>query len=154
MISNIHWDFLSKVVSFLRTVEQTSSLRLERARPLWPWLPQNFQANPKGHYGQLGGGPWPWLRLTRRPYIHAQILNGLLNAHSDFCVCGREPCQHATRGVPLCFVTLFLGVHGVMVRWPWTEGTANNERVHSFCWFLPNPFIQDLFLWHIPVKKL
>ena len=27
-----------------------------------------------------------------------------------------------------------------------TTGTANNERVHSFCKFLPNPFIQDLFL--------
>ena len=41
----------------------------------------------------------------------------------------------------------FLGVPGVMVGWPRTKGTASNERVHSFCGFLPNPFIQDLCLW-------
>ena len=28
-----------------------------------------------------------------------------------------------------------------------TIGTANNEWVHSFYSFLPNPFIEDLFFW-------
>ena len=41
----------------------------------------------------------------------------------------------------------FLEVHGVTVGWPRTNGTANNEQVHCFCWFLPNPFIEDLFFW-------
>ena len=45
------------------------------------------------------------------------------------------------------YTQVFLGVHGVTVRWPRTKGTAINERVHSFCGFLPNPFIQDLFVW-------
>ena len=40
----------------------------------------------------------------------------------------------------------FLGVDVVTVGWPRTKGTANNEGVHSFCGFLPNPFIQDLCL--------
>ena len=77
---------------------------------------------------------------------HAQILN----THSDFCVSGREPYQHAPCHCAAwrVYTQLFLGVHVVTVRWPRTEGTANNERVHSFCGFLPNPFIQHLFLWH------
>ena len=29
---------------------------------------------------------------------------------------------------------------------PRTKGTANNDRAHSFCGFLANPFIQHLFL--------
>ena len=29
---------------------------------------------------------------------------------------------------------------------PGQKGTASNDRVHSFCGFLPNPLIQDLFL--------
>ena len=33
------------------------------------------------------------------------IIGGLLNTHSDFCLGGREPRQHATRGVPLCCLT-------------------------------------------------
>ena len=65
--------------------------------------------------------------------------------HSDFCVCGRETCQHATRGAWLVYTQSFLGVHGVTVGWPLTKGSANNEQVHSFSWFLPNPFIQDLY---------
>ena len=32
-------------------------------------------------------------------------IGGLLNASSDFCVGGREPYQHITRGVPLCGLT-------------------------------------------------
>ena len=41
--------------------------------------------------------------------------------------CSRSPAGHAWR--------------------PGTKGTANNDRAHSFCGFLPNPFIQHLFLW-------
>ena len=70
------------------------------------------------------------------------IIGGLLNTHSDFCVCGHAWVFH--RGAWLVYMQSFLRVHGVTARWPRT----NNERVHSFCWFLPNPFIQDLFLWH------
>ena len=46
-------------------------------------------------------------------------------------------------------------------RSPWGHGSVNPDRthckqwrVHSFCWFLPNPFIQDLFLWHTSRKNL
>ena len=44
-------------------------------------------------------------------------------------------------------VYTLLGVHGVTVGWSRTNDIANNEQVHSFCWFLPNPFIEDLFFW-------
>ena len=32
--------------------------------------------------------------------LYPLIIGELLNTHSDFCVCGRETCQHATCGVP------------------------------------------------------
>ena len=73
-------------------------------------------------------------QLKRKLRVYTASDANWLNTHSDFYVCGREPYQRATR------------VHVVTVRWSRTEGTANNERVHYFCWFLPNPFIQDLFL--------
>ena len=57
------------------------------------------------------------------------------------------PCVVCHRGGWRVYTPLFLGVPGVMVGWSRTKGTANNEQVHSFCWFLPNPFIQDLCLW-------
>ena len=63
----------------------------------------------------------------------------------------RLTCIHATRGAWLVYTQSFLGVHGVTDWWPRTKGTANNERVHSFCWSLPIPFIQDPFLW--PTSK-
>ena len=53
-------------------------------------------------------------------------------------------CHHGGWRV---YTPSFLGVPGVTVGWPRTKGTASNERVHSFCGFLPNPFIQDLCLW-------
>ena len=76
-----------------------------------------------------------------------------LNAHSDIFVCfWREPLS--TRHAWCAIVALdlyivhvytqsFLRVHGAMVRWLWTKGTASNEWVYSFV----DPFIQDLFLW-------
>ena len=70
------------------------------------------------------------------------------------CVCFcRKTCKHVTRGVPShhggwrVYTPSFLGVPGVTVGLPRTKGTASNEQVHSFCGFLPNPFIQDLCLW-------
>ena len=53
-------------------------------------------------------------------------------------------CHHGDWRV---YTPSFLGVPGVMVGWPRTNSTASNERVHSFCGFLPNPFIHDLCLW-------
>ena len=55
----------------------------------------------------------------------------------------RMTCHHGDWRV---YTPSFLGVPGVTVGWPRTKGTASNERVHSFCGFLPNPFIQDLCL--------
>ena len=45
------------------------------------------------------------------------------------------------------YTHLLLGVNSTMAKWFRTIGTANNERVHSFCSFLPNPFIEDQFFW-------
>ena len=63
------------------------------------------------------------------------------------CFAGRlvKACHRGDRRV---YMLSFLGVPGVTVGWPRTKGTASNERVYSFCGFLPNPFIQDLCLWH------
>ena len=79
-----------------------------------------------------------------------------LNTHSDFCVCGRETCQHATHGVPSWRLTC---IHAIVSRSPWGSRlgglgqkalqTMNEFTLFAdFCRFLPNPFIQDLFLWH------
>ena len=57
----------------------------------------------------------------------------------------RMACHH---GGWCVYTPLFLRVPGVTVGWLRTKVTANNEWVHSFCGFLPNPFIQDLWLWH------
>ena len=40
-------------------------------------------------------------------------------------------CHHGDWRV---YTPSFLGVPGVTVGWPWTKGTANNERVLSFLW--------------------
>ena len=37
--------------------------------------------------------------------LYPLIIGGLLNTHSDFCVCDRDTCQHTTRGVPLWRLT-------------------------------------------------
>ena len=66
------------------------------------------------------------------------------------CFAGRlvnTPCVACHHGDWRVYTPSFLGVPGVTVGWPRTNGTANNERFHSFCAFLPNPFIQDLCLW-------
>ena len=74
--------------------------------------------------------------LTRIP-IFASFVGRLVNTPLVAChSCGWR-----------VYTQSYLGVHGVTVGWPQTNGTANNERVHSFCWFLPNPFIEDLFFW-------
>ena len=66
------------------------------------------------------------------------------------CFAGRfvnTPCVTCHHGDWRVYTPSFLGVPGVTVGWPRTKGTASNERVHSFCGFLPYPFIQDLCLW-------
>ena len=69
--------------------------------------------------------------------IFASFAGWLVNTpHVARCCCGWR-----------VYTQSFLGVHGVTVGWLRTNGTANNERVHSICWFLPNPFIEDLFFW-------
>ena len=73
----------------------------------------------------------------QRLCIYAKILPiNRRTSHSDFCVCGRETCQHTMHGVP---------------SWrPWGPRQKALQTMNEFtlCWFLPNPFIQDLFLWH------
>ena len=68
------------------------------------------------------------------------------------CLCfGREPCQHVTRDVPLGWLTC---IRASVSRSPWGHGSVAPDKRHCqqwtswlFCGFLPNPFIQDLFLW-------
>ena len=74
-----------------------------------------------------------------------------LNAYSNFCVFWREPCQHATHGVPSWHLTC---IHAIVSRSPWGHGSVAPDKRHCqqwmsslFCGFLPNPFIQDPFLW-------
>ena len=57
-----------------------------------------------------------------------------LNAHSNFCVFWREPCQHATHGVPSWRLTC---IHTIVSRSPWGHGLvaplqAMNELI--FLW--------------------
>ena len=94
---------------------------------------------------------WIFIKEAFNTWCLLRLLTSLHRTFEDFLRVW--PChQHTTQGVPLCCLTCR---HAIVsrspwgpVRWPQTEGTANNERVHSFCWFLPNPFMQDLFLWH------
>ena len=75
-----------------------------------------------------------------------------LNTHSDFCVFWREPCQHATHGVPSWHLTC---IHAIVSLSPWGHGSvgprqkalpAMNE--FTLLWiFCLSPFIQDPFLW-------
>ena len=45
------------------------------------------------------------------------------------------------------YTHLLLRVNSTTAKWFRTIGTANNEWVHSLCWYLPNPFIEHLFFW-------
>ena len=91
----------------------------------------------------MGGSGVMYLTCSyRMPYVHANILpidNRRTFKHAFRFLHGWPgPYQHTTRGVPLCGLTCIHAIgsreiHGVTVRWPRTEGTANNERVHSFC---------------------
>ena len=54
--------------------------------------------------------------------------------------------RHYSRNSYSNFGRHFLGVQRVTLGRPRTKGTANNDRAYSFCGFLPNPFIQHLFL--------
>ena len=98
-----------------------------------------------------------WTSSRRRTSKHAKILlcrpsGERLNTHSDLCKVLSEDLstRHSWRAIVAADVytrNRFSDSMGVTVGWPRTNGTANNERVHSFCWFLPNPFIEDLFFW-------
>ena len=57
-------------------------------------------------------------RMTRKYANYFRVTDRGASIHAFRYLC-RRTCKHATRG---------------------------NERVHSFCGFLPNPFIQDLCL--------
>ena len=88
----------------------------------------------------------------RRPYKHAFFLERpigeRLNAHSDFCVFWREPCQHTTHGVLSWRLTC---IHAIVSRSPWGHGSVAPDKRHCqqsslFCGLLSNPVIQELFL--------
>ena len=72
------------------------------------------------------------------------LISGVILSKPNYKLYIHRTCHSCSWRV---YTQSFLGVHGVTVGWPRTNGTANNERVHSFCWFLPNPFIEDLFFW-------
>ena len=65
-----------------------------------------------------------------------------LNTHSDFCV---FVVWHKSGW--RVYTHLLLGVNSTTAKRFRTIGTANNEWVHSLCWYLPNPFIEHLFFW-------
>ena len=114
--------------------------------------------NPRGNFGSFSISPkittlTTWRRMTCKHanYFHATERRASKHTFWFLCVsAGRlvnmphVACHHGDRCV---YTPSFLRVPGVTVGWPRTEVTANNERIHSFCGFLPNPFIQDLCLW-------
>ena len=60
-------------------------------------------------------------------------------------------CQHGMHGVPSWHLTL---IHAIVSRSSWGHGSVASDKRHCqqwtsslFCGFLPNPFIQGLFLW-------
>ena len=72
-----------------------------------------------------------------------------LNACSDLCVFWQEPCQHATGGVPsLDLYTCNRFSESMGSRFGGL-GQKALQAMNEFTLFgfLPNPFIQDLFLW-------
>ena len=111
----------------------------------WVVSPQRW------HYMTI---PWlPTLHFLRywahsqplRCCINPQMFDGMADRWAGRLVnTQRVACHHGDWRV---YTPSFLGVTGVTVGWPRTKGTASNERVHSFCGFLPNPFIQALRLW-------
>ena len=92
-------------------------------------------------------------RMTRKHanYIRATDRGTSIHTFRFLCVfAGRHvntSCIAYHHGDWRVYTPSFQGVPGVTVGWPRTKGTASNKQVHSFCGFLPNPFIQDLFFW-------
>ena len=92
----------------------------------------------------------------RRPYkpkINFGTANRWVSKRANVCVFWQKPCQHATHGVPSWRLTC---IHAIVSRSPWGHGSVAPDKRHCkqwtsslFCGFLPNPFIQDLFFWHI-----
>ena len=94
----------------------------------------------------------PLTNSHRRPYKHA-ILFGMADRRASkrsfWFLCFGEPCQHATRGVPSWCLTC---IHAIISRSPWVHGSPGQKALQAMneftlFGFLPNPFIQDLFLW-------
>ena len=74
-----------------------------------------------------------------------------LNTNSDFCMIQAADLStrhswHDKSGWRV-YTHLLLGVNSTTAKWFRTIGTANNEWVHSLCWYLPNPFIEHLLFW-------
>ena len=90
-------------------------------------------------------------------YVHAHILpidNRKTFKHAFRFLRG-WPGALSTHHTWRAIVRPDMYVHTIVSQSPWGHGSValdrrhcKNEWVHSFCWFLPNPFIQDLFLWH------
>ena len=72
-------------------------------------------------------------------YFRATERRVSIHAFRFLCVsAGRlvnTPCVACHHGDGHVYTPSVLRVPGVTVGWPWTEGTANNERVHSFSGF-------------------
>ena len=92
-------------------------------------------------------------RMPYKPAICFSTADRRTSTHSVFCDFCREPCQHATRGETLCGM-MYMYIHASVSRSPRGHGLVAPDKRHCrqwmsslFCWFLPNPFIQDLFLW-------
>ena len=81
-------------------------------------------------------------------FISLTTLHRLTCVHTKlFPTVKRRTCihvlQHYSRNSQTCH---FLSVQQVTLGRPRTKGNANKDLAHSFCGFLPNPFIQHLFL--------
>ena len=91
-------------------------------------------------------------RMPFKPAIFFQPPIGRhLNTHSVFCEFGQQTCQHATRGRDIVQDTC---IHASVSLSPRGHGSVAPDKRHCRQWmsslfygFLPNPFIQDLFLW-------
>ena len=78
-------------------------------------------------------------------FLFEQLIGERLNAHSNFCVFWREPCQHATHAVPAWRLTC---IHAIVSRSPWVHGSVAPDKRHCQQW------MSLLFCGYLPYKSL
>ena len=75
-----------------------------------------------GSFGRVLGYP---VRIGDRIYTHKFYPLTFKHAFRFLRVCGREPCQRATRGMPLCCLTR---IHAIVSRSPWGHGSVALDK--------------------------